>query len=726
MSAISPTRTWQPRIPTLSNPVQDKSPAPESMSHVLNERPVETKHPENTPLSQNQEQPQPEMLNADTSTSECAHAEYAPVLTELKPIDGESGKDATAIAETSILLASRESNLEHVELETPAFEQEQKLPSHFTTNPIAVVSSEMNLPAGMVVERSEPGHESRVASEMVTTAVTPGPTGFLDQGQVGGTSKPDSLAEIEHSFAPSDAALASPNVDSVGEIEPSCLEVPASHAGNNGEFAQNAENPDTIALICSETPVVAGTLSAPDRLESIVAEPEDAPTMPAKYRLRARMPSVRKNGIARQVQTKPNHAFFGIQVRLLFETGGFCALTLMPERDAALPENIAVVGHSGKLGLIALEDNWYQDVSSPEIGRLLLEGVKWAASAGSKRIRWSLGGRRVYVLGPRGDLSGFVSTTRLVLGETHVVLCAKDIQQRVIDALSEAGATGFAILPQDFGAPVGWVAIRDVSPSRAVAADANDDTLNALRPLPDLEITFDGGIRLSQAVYLAGFPPKIRLHGQIDEHVVVLIDGTPALRQADGSFTSDRWDVPGDHTVFCAGTKRYSIEEAQCQWELNNVHTFINERTRQSFGITGSLVRPAENHAVATQFIFISQANPLLLGPEPGQIYLCSVSDERPGSRCPAFAPFDPVWAIPADPLHASKQNARIQLWGKPFRPSKRLRQGRRAVESIRAWCDAILNCGRKQLAVDPATPDVIALWDEYRQVARAIRRSIK
>ena len=43
------------------------------------------------------------------------------------------------------------------------------------------------------------------------------------------------------------------------------------------------------------------------------------------------------------------------------------------------------------------------------------------------RARWLLKGREIYVLASHPRASGFVSTTRLALGRSHVVLCVENL-----------------------------------------------------------------------------------------------------------------------------------------------------------------------------------------------------------------------------------------------------------------------------------------------------------
>src|SRR6185369_16081694 len=57
--------------------------------------------------------------------------------------------------------------------------------------------------------------------------------------------------------------------------------------------------------------------------------------------------------------------------------------------------------------------------------------------------------------------------------------------------------------------------------------------------------------------------------------------------------------------------------------------------------------------------ITVPASNPLLIGAEPGQIFLCP---SQPGLEWTVFPRFEPVWALPADPLRCNKKRCRVVL----------------------------------------------------------------
>jgi hypothetical protein len=113
-----------------------------------------------------------------------------------------------------------------------------------------------------------------------------------------------------------------------------------------------------------------------------------------------------------------------IEVRLVFEKAGFCRVSLLPRRASGMPVEFAATGSGNPPELLALQDEWYQDVVLPDIERILKEGIEWAGALPDGRsARLSLSGRELYVLARHEELNGFVSTPRLILGEEHVVIC---------------------------------------------------------------------------------------------------------------------------------------------------------------------------------------------------------------------------------------------------------------------------------------------------------------
>ena len=426
----------------------------------------------------------------------------------------------------------------------------------------------------------------------------------------------------------------------------------------------------------------------------------------------------------------PRERALRVEVRLLFEHGGFACLSLLPQRDPSLPQELPVSGDGDPPALLALQDEWYQDVVVPGISSLLRRGLVWQGAVNGQPVRWNLSGREVYVLGHHNSLNGYVSKPRLEIGEDQIVLCTEDRREASLEAIRLAGSPDPSILTGDLGMPTGWVALKGVSPKSPVPPRNDGDILEVLRPLADVEIVFDGGIRLYRTSWLVGYPPRIRLKGMAEEAGRVLIDGTEASPLPDGSLASPGWDRPGTHEVWChSASKSYSLEPGADGWEAWNAHRWshgveIAPDHPRSPAICGMAVLPPEDCGGESHTIAAPAANPLLIGAEPGQIHLCAVRGDLRGAECMAFLPFEPVWALPADPWRCDKRTARIVLVrDQRARPSSGCLRGRRR-KLVDEWYAAILAASRKGLMPAPADERTRRLWQCYRRLARQIWRS--
>jgi hypothetical protein len=423
-----------------------------------------------------------------------------------------------------------------------------------------------------------------------------------------------------------------------------------------------------------------------------------------------------------------------IEVRLRLEHGGFCRFTLLPQRGATLPDVLTVADRDTSVSLTALQDEWYQDVERKDLGALLQHGIEWEwHDRDGEVIRWSLSGREVFVLGQHDELSGFVTTPRLVLGERHTVLCVHDRADEVRVRLQATGSAAPTYFDETLGAPSGWVGFRDVVPTVPLNPSGEGDILDALCPQPNFEIVLNGGIPLHRSVWLAGFPPRIRLRGDAAAAGQVLVDGRLAtVDPEDGAFVVDGWDRLGDHQVWSGGkSASYSVAFGDEQWEPWDAY-------RWSFGevvptsipkrpaVCGALTLPplsseAEGSELNRRGLVIAASNPVLLGASPGQVYVAALRGDLRSRSCTVFPPFEPVWALPSDPLHCEKSRTRVLLVG-PLREPDVLIPS----PNTPAWCSAILAASRKGLFTQPDTGAVVAVWSRYKQLARALRKRFR
>ncbi len=443
----------------------------------------------------------------------------------------------------------------------------------------------------------------------------------------------------------------------------------------------------------------------------------EAQKSPSRYRSPVQRPprQVTTRPVERQTaRPAPSEVVLEIRVRLTLDRFGFCAITFLPGRTAELDDEVAVELGATSLGLMAQED-WYQDLSFSDSSRYLRDGFELkGVLSDQRRARWLLKGRDIYVLAAHPRASGFVSATRLVLGRSDIVLCAAELVEEVEAVLKEAGCEGYSSLDETLGLPSGWVGFRGVSPVRAITLDlGTSDPLYAIKPAADIQIEFEAGVCLRNSVWLAGYPPQIKLYGRTNPGMKVLVDGKEAQFTAEGCLVVDGYDLPGQHSVYCEGLSRsrsYSIEEPPDSWEAWPAYQFGQA------GICGASVQLPPEEA-GRQAFTVPMSNPLLIGAEPGQIFRCS---SRSVAVWKGFVPFDVVWALPAQPLICNKKTARIlQFADKPLVPC---RAGTRPF----AWCSAILDASRKGLRIDGGSAESAVRWGEYKKTARSIWRDCR
>ncbi len=475
------------------------------------------------------------------------------------------------------------------------------------------------------------------------------------------------------------------------------------------EFAETAVQPSDVA---SFEPGGEKESPAPPVVEESVVDQEEK--VPLLYHTpRQRLPRLAPRRPANQQEkprSVPSETPLEIQVGAIFDRFGFCSVGLLPKRSEDLDDDIDAKDGRAAVHLCVL-DEWYQELQFADIGDKLLHGFELKAELPNRRqVRWRLSGRAVYVLAAHQGTNKLVSTPRLHVDRPDVVLCTVEILPKVEAVLSSSGCEGYTRFDESYGAPRGWIGLRGVVPKEGLLLEDNDP-FYALKPEADIQIALDGGIYLLNSVWLAGYPPEIRIVGKSDVPVKVLIDGELAQLTDAGAFTAEGYDAPGQHSVYCEGLARscsYSIEEAPESWE---------EWRAYSFGqadICGPLVELRDDAAKQRSFA-VPMSNPLLLGAEPGQVFRCTL---RKSARWKGYVPFDVVWALPPQPLISNKKTARILQFGEALPSPTKVR-----AKSEAAWCNAILDASRKGLRIANASDSSTACWREYRKAARNIRK---
>jgi len=423
-----------------------------------------------------------------------------------------------------------------------------------------------------------------------------------------------------------------------------------------------------------------------------------------------------------------------IEVRVLFERGGYCSVALLPKRPPDLPEELLVEGGAGNVELLALEDDWYQDIVPGNLGEVLREGLVLADPGTGQE--WVLSGREIVVLASGATHRGFVSCPRLGLGRDHVVLCATRRLPKVEEALREAGCASWTRLAEGDGAPRGWTVIRGVSPAKAVPLREDGDILNILRPLPDVEIALEGGIRLAYNSWLDGHPPAIRVYGAPEHTEVVLIDGQEAVRSENQGYAAPGWAELGEHHVWCSNTSAsYSIVACDTDWRFWPAYSFaLSGNPASGFAFCGPLVQPVDHAGNSdhepgdAQPIQVPPSNPVLIGSRPGEVFIADRRRDIRGALCLCLPPFDPVWALPAQPLRCDKEVSGVLFIGNAtsVQDLSGHRRGMRRGGDIERWSRLILDASRKRLVVKPRNPSTDQLWRSYKTVARNLRRRLQ
>lgn len=508
---------------------------------------------------------------------------------------------------------------------------------------------------------------------------------------------------------------------------------------SRGDEAENRPT-QTARVGAAACDAGSGVMDTSPQVAPLSAQPLE-PRAPRQYRPTARGPASLRAPASPSPERETRDRAIPIEVRLVFEKAGFCRVSLLPRRAAGMPIEFAVEGAGSPPELQALQDEWYQDVMLPEIGRLLSEGIEWAgALPGGATGRLSLSGRGIFVLARHGELNGFVTTPRLILGEEHVVLCVAERLPDVRAAIALTESPEPTELDSDSGVPAGWVGLRGVRPKKPVAPSPGGDIIDALRPLPDVEISLAGGIRIDRQTWLSGFPPTIELLGDASTLGVVTIDGQEATRSPEGGYVAPGWDSAGDHTVWCtSNSRKYAIRSAAEVWEPWDAYAWsLGEPTASGTqsrpAICGVLVRPPQVARSGSRPTVVAASNPILIGARPGEISVCTPRGDVRAGLCVGFPWFEPIWAIPADALHCDKRTARVLLIGSPVAvdrgdQSNRNDGGgaaqRRALASgSRVWCEAICAAGRKGLQTEPSRVEIADLWKGYKRYAKALRRA--
>lgn len=448
-----------------------------------------------------------------------------------------------------------------------------------------------------------------------------------------------------------------------------------------------------------------------------VDEREEAPH---RYRPAPRLPRAPRSRTSKSAELGARDRSLDVLLRLSFRSGGACHFSLLARRPGDLPDQIEVRGRNRMESLRSLQDDWYELKAPSDLGALLRDGAVWTSTPSSEAsARWTLASRDVFVLGVSADFAGYVSTARLAIGEPHVVLCTSSRREDVAAALTTAGCLDTEWIDVASGVPEGWLVARNVRPSIPVSSTNDGDVLDTLRPLADIAIHLEAGIKVDRSAWLEGYPPTVRIVGDLASAGALLIDDTPTVIAADGTCESPRKGELGEHTVWSSSTSRnYSVIRGIQEWPPWLAHPMANAM------VCGAAVFPLPGSRKAARQVVVPVGDLSLIGATPGEVLHCSHDATSVSRVTLAFPAFEPAWIVPRFPLRCDRRSARVIGIG-PRRVS-RIAPATGHRPSVVEWSRLILDAKRRKLIIDPTDEPSRILWLEYQQVARSIWRRFR
>ncbi len=718
------------RPPTIQDPVPTPH-ANEPVDVTDDQPPLEAMSPVEAPDESSRES---ESDAAGTHTSEediadsrstDTHVDSTPQINDTAIVVRPTSEDVAASAAVVVESSVEPRSAQHVEEAVPHADEDLTREQQPLLDPTTRTSPADSPDLDSASEVDDPDQEAARVLE-------PGQPVHAAAADVSSRSPTDAP-----SAASSEEAALTPVVGAATSEAGECSPRECNETGQGGDnVAADPDAPVSNDLedppMSSDAPVASAVPAPPP-----AASKDDSRTQPQprQYRgLTRPKPRGKRNDTPSDraaVNTPPSRRSraLPIEVRLRFDRGGFCAVSLVAKRTTELPETLTVSTASGELDLCGMQEEWYQDVFPEDMPSTLHDGVVWTTD----EYNWSLSGRDLFVLASRADISGYVSQPCLALGREHVVLCSETIREAVEMALAATGADPSVVIDASLGTPPGWIAYQRVVPTVSVHPVDGPDLLNALRPLPEIELSLEGGVPLAYASWIEGHPPAIRVYGDPEHAVEVYIDGALAHCGSDREYQSPGWDVVGSHSVVCAGrTRSYSIVPFDGSWSWWDAYSFAaNGHTSRRLSVCGPIVRADfSGQGPAVRTVTVPETNPILVGAAPGQHALGIQASTVIGAKCVASPGFSPVWALPSNPLHCSKITACIRLLthiAPQLLSADDFRAVRRARDSaIDSWCQIILNSSRKGLRLEPDTQSARYLWSSYTRLARRIWRSRK
>ena len=206
-----------------------------------------------------------------------------------------------------------------------------------------------------------------------------------------------------------------------------------------------------------------------------------------------------------------------------------------------------------------------------------------------------------------------------------------------------------------------------------------------------------------------------------------------------GGCAAPGWNSTGEHSAWCSSNSRtYAIRSGAEEWEPWDAYSWslgdlAAGKVESRPAICGVLVRSPKGARPESRPTVVAATNPILIGARPGEVAVCIPRCDVRAGLCVGFPWFEPIWAIPADPVHCDKRTMRVLLIGQPqpaggsngerTRIVGRAPRQRASARRSDAWCTAILTATSKGLRTEPSKSEISELWKSYKRYAKELRR---
>jgi hypothetical protein len=355
-----------------------------------------------------------------------------------------------------------------------------------------------------------------------------------------------------------------------------------------------------------QSPLASPAGGAPD------APAEESASTVAIYRPPVRAPT--KSRTSATARSSPSarvkQGSLEVQLQLLVTRAGDVSAALLFERPEAFPAALELKIRNHEVHLSAYGDGWYtaDAANQSSLAGTLKDGLIASERVlGNTRTSWMLSaGREIYVAAPRLGFGNYYSAPRLVLGCTQFVAVQEHLLTRAMEILAESCGKTVQRLDTESALLQGWTLLGPLVPDKPIAQRDGEDTLNLIRPMPELAILLEGGLNLRGAEWLEGFPPQISVAGPIPEGERVIIDNVAATAEG-GAYKIPGYDSAGDHAIWCAGISRtYRISAAPALWDSWPAH-------EQRKGIVCGAISEYREKNPKLQLVTVPSSNSLLM-----------------------------------------------------------------------------------------------------------------